>query len=55
MMHTEIRKGVLKPVIEKALTRLEGNLFKLYDDNRKAWAFEDAYVAIGPLQYEFKC
>lgn len=54
-MHTEIRKGVPKPVIEKALTRLEGSLFKLYEANRKSWAYDDVYLSIGPLQYEFKC
>lgn len=38
MMHCEERHGALKPVIEKALTDLNGPLFKLYVQERKKWA-----------------
>ena len=49
MMHTEKRKGELKPVIEKALTDLNGDLFKIYCAERKLWALGDYYRSIGPL------
>lgn len=53
MMHTEIRKGMPKPVIEKALTDLKGDLFKYYCNKKKIWAIEDFYRGIGPIQFEF--
>lgn len=34
MMNVERRKGKDVPVIKKALTELNGNLFKFYDKNR---------------------
>lgn len=49
MMHTEIRHGESKPVIEKALTELKGPLFQFYSSKRQQWALEDHYRCIGPL------
>ena len=55
MMVVESRKGVDKPVIKKALTDLQGILFKIFSDERPKWAIEDYYRSIGPIQFEFKC
>lgn len=41
MMHSEKRHGEMKPVIAKALTDLNGKLFKLYEAERDTWAIED--------------
>lgn len=38
MMTVERRHGKDKPVIKKALTDLDGPLFKLFSEERKKWA-----------------
>jgi diphosphate--fructose-6-phosphate 1-phosphotransferase len=55
MMITEVRKGKEVPVIEKALTKLNGELFKIFEANRDKWAIEDCYHPPGPIQFGFKC
>jgi hypothetical protein len=54
MMDVEVRKGKPVPVIKKALTDLNGDLYKIYSDNRDKWALQDAYHPPGPIQFNFK-
>ncbi|MGB4414284.1 MAG: diphosphate--fructose-6-phosphate 1-phosphotransferase [Paludibacter sp.] len=52
MMNMEKRHGKMKPVIQKALVRLDGAPFKYFAAHREDWADEKAsYVYPGPIQY----
>jgi len=51
MMNMEKRHGEMKPVIQKALVRLDGAPFKTFVANREQWAKETCYVYPGPIQY----
>ncbi len=51
MMNMERRHGKMKPVIQKALVRLDGAPFKKLAANRDQWAKETSYVYPGPIQY----
>ena len=51
MMNMERRHGEMKPVIQKALVRLDGAPFKAFAAMRETWAKETAYVYPGPIQY----
>ncbi|MEG2076372.1 MAG: hypothetical protein RRY34_07700, partial [Victivallaceae bacterium] len=51
MMNIERRHGHDKPVIQKALVKLDGAPFKFFAANREAWALETSYVYPGPIQY----
>ncbi|MGL5730607.1 MAG: diphosphate--fructose-6-phosphate 1-phosphotransferase, partial [Bacteroidales bacterium] len=51
MMNMERRHGEMKPVIQKALVRLDGAPFKSFAANRATWAIETAFVYPGPIQY----
>jgi pyrophosphate--fructose-6-phosphate 1-phosphotransferase len=51
MMNIERRKGKEKPVIQKALVRLDGAPFKVLLKNRDQWAVNDNYIFPGPIQY----
>ena len=51
MMNMEKRHGEMKPVIQKALVRLDGAPFKAFAAVREEWAKETAYVYPGPIQY----
>ena len=51
MMTMERRHGEMKPVIQKALVKLDGAPFKAFAAQREAWAKETAYVYPGPIQY----
>ena len=51
MMNMERRHGEMKPVIQKALVRLDGAPFKAFAAVRETWAKETAYVYPGPIQY----
>ncbi|GHT33210.1 pyrophosphate--fructose 6-phosphate 1-phosphotransferase [Bacteroidia bacterium] len=51
MMNMEKRHGQMKPVIQKALVRLDGAPFKKLAANREEWAKTTAYVYPGPIQY----
>ncbi len=51
MMNMERRHGEMKPVIQKALVRLDGAPFKKFAACREQWAKETAYVYPGPIQY----
>ena len=52
MMNMERRNGELKPVIQKALVRLDGAPFKFFKSVREDWADEStSYIYPGPIQY----
>jgi len=52
MMGIEKRHGANKPVISKALVRLDGGMFKAYEAVRDMWAMLDAYKSPGPIQFQ---
>ena len=49
MMCIERRKGKDKPVIKKALVKLDGAMFQAYEAVRDKWALLDAYKSPGPI------
>jgi len=51
MMNMEKRHGEMKPVIQKALVKLNGPVFKQLSDNREDWAMNDRYLFPGAIQY----
>lgn len=51
MMGIERRHGKDKPVISKALVRLDGGMFKAYEAVRDKWAILDCYKSPGPIQF----
>ncbi len=51
MMNMERRNGELKPVIQKALVRLDGVPFRKFEEKRDEWALNTCYVYPGPIQY----
>lgn len=52
MMNMERRHGKMKPVIQKALVKLDGAPFKYFASKRADWADEkQSYVYPGPIQY----
>lgn len=51
LMHFENRNGKMKPVIEKALVKTDGPVFKEFEKQRDKWALEDDYVFPGSIQY----
>lgn len=51
MMNMERRHGEMKPVIQKALVKLDGAPFKFFAANRERWAVNTEYVYPGPIQY----
>ncbi|MCQ2374396.1 MAG: diphosphate--fructose-6-phosphate 1-phosphotransferase [Salinivirgaceae bacterium] len=51
MMNMEKRNGKMKPVIQKALVKLDGGPFKYFASKRDEWAIETAFVYPGPIQY----
>ena len=51
MMNMERRHGEMKPVIQKALVKLDGAPFKAFAAQREQWAKETDYVYPGPIQY----
>ncbi|MCD8044305.1 MAG: diphosphate--fructose-6-phosphate 1-phosphotransferase [Tannerellaceae bacterium] len=51
MMNMEKRHGEMKPVIQKALVKLDGVPFKTFAANRENWAVNTEYVYPGPIQY----
>ena len=52
MMGIERRHGMDKPVISKALVRLDGQMFKAYEAVRDKWAVLDCYLSPGPIQFQ---
>lgn len=51
MMNMERRHGEMKPVIQKALVKLDGAPFKYFASQRGFWAVGTEYVYPGPIQY----
>lgn len=52
MMNMERRHGAMKPVIQKALVRLDGAPFKYFNEVRELWANDKTtYIYPGPIQY----
>ncbi|MCF6176391.1 MAG: diphosphate--fructose-6-phosphate 1-phosphotransferase [Victivallaceae bacterium] len=51
MMNVERRHGADKPVIQKALVKLDDAPFMHLLANRKVWAINTDYVYPGPIQY----
>jgi pyrophosphate--fructose-6-phosphate 1-phosphotransferase len=51
MLHLEMRKGVQKPVIEKALVDLDGKVFKAFVALREGLKTQDQYLNPGPIQF----
>ncbi|MCI1647031.1 MAG: diphosphate--fructose-6-phosphate 1-phosphotransferase [Bacteroides sp.] len=51
MMNMERRHGEMKPVIQKALVKLDGAPFKAFAAKRDTWAMVTDYVYPGPIQY----
>ncbi|WP_300699944.1 diphosphate--fructose-6-phosphate 1-phosphotransferase [Bacteroides sp.] len=51
MMNMERRHGEMKPVIQKALVKLDGAPFKTFAAKRECWAMKTDYVYPGPIQY----
>ena len=51
MMNMERRNGKMKPVIQKALVRLDDAPFLKFASQREEWAENTCYVYPGPIQY----
>lgn len=51
MMNMERRHGEMKPVIKKALVRLDGAPFQEFAKHREEWAEGTCFVYPGPIQY----
>lgn len=51
MMNMERRHGKLKPVIQKALVKLDGKPFRKFAEKRDEWALNTRYIYPGPIQY----
>ena len=51
MMNMERRNGKMKPVIQKALVRLDGPAFEAFAKNRDDWAMNLCFTYPGPIQY----
>ena len=51
MMNMERRNGEMKPVIQKALVKLDGKPFLRFASMREQWAKTTDYVYPGPIQY----
>ena len=51
MMNMEKRHGEMKPVIQKALVKLDGVVFAQLANNREDWAMNDRYLFPGAIQY----
>ncbi|NDV96807.1 diphosphate--fructose-6-phosphate 1-phosphotransferase [Dysgonomonas sp. 521] len=51
MMNMERRHGEMKPVIQKALVKLDGAPFQYLVANRESWAVGTEFVYPGPIQF----
>ena len=51
MMNMEKRSGKMKPVIQKALVKLDDGPFKYFESKREEWAIHTDYKYPGPIQY----
>ncbi len=51
MFNMERRHGEMKPVIQKALVKLNGTPFRRFAAKRDDWAINTSYIFPGPIQY----
>ncbi|MDR2232186.1 MAG: diphosphate--fructose-6-phosphate 1-phosphotransferase [Tannerella sp.] len=51
MMNMELRNEKMKPVIQKALVKLDGKPFQTFASQRDVWSIATDYVYPGPIQY----
>lgn len=51
MMNMERRHGQMKPVIQKALVRLDAAPFRYFASKREEWAVNTSYIYPGPIQF----
>ena len=51
MMNMERRHGEMKPVIQKALVKLDGAPFLKFAKQREEWKYNTCYTYPGPIQY----
>lgn len=51
LMNMERRHGSMKPVIQKALVKLDGKPFKTFAKSREEWGENTEFVYPGPIQY----
>jgi pyrophosphate--fructose-6-phosphate 1-phosphotransferase len=51
LMRLEVRRGVARPVVAKALVRTDGPAFRAFATARERWLLEDDYRYPGALQY----
>jgi diphosphate-dependent phosphofructokinase len=51
LMNMERRHGKDKPVIQKALVKLDGGPFQYFVSKRDEWAMTESYQYPGPIQY----
>ena len=51
MMNMERRHGEMKPVIQKALVRLDDAPFQKFASKRDEWSLNTDYIYPGPIQY----
>jgi len=52
LMNMEKRNKKMKPVIQKALVKLDGAPFQYFESHREEWADEKvSYIYPGPIQY----
>lgn len=51
MLHLEERKGVMKPVIKKALVDIQGSLYNKFKALSRTLKEEDHYLSPGPIQF----
>jgi len=51
MMNMEKRHGHMKPVIQKALVKLDGTPYKYFVSKRGEWAYNTRFIYPGPIQY----
>lgn len=51
MMNMERRHGEMKPVIQKALVKLDGAPFKYFAAHREEWAVGTEFIYPGPIQF----
>ncbi|NBC83907.1 MAG: diphosphate--fructose-6-phosphate 1-phosphotransferase [Bacteroidetes bacterium] len=51
LMNMEKRHGKMKPVIQKALVRLDDKPYQEFVSNREKWAEKTQFVYPGPIQY----
>jgi pyrophosphate--fructose-6-phosphate 1-phosphotransferase len=52
LLHFEMKKGKLSPVIKKQLVDLNSPAFKAFEKERSTWQMADDYRCPGPIQFE---